>query len=233
MRLPTDSQRIVIAGHTGSGKTMEALHHLSQRSIDERVWIVLDQKGDDLTSRLPVSGPLALGDDLPELPGLYVVRAPIEDHDRGGPVADLFLRIYQRGRTGVLIDEGGMVGARNKGLRTLLTLGRSRECPVILLTQRPVNIDTYALSESEFLQFFQLRFPEDRERIAKFVPPERIDFDRLREFGEHHSYYYDVLADQVTVLQPCPPFQAIYDRILTRLPRIASADFMPPGRIRV
>jgi hypothetical protein len=234
MRLPTDTERIVIAGHTGSGKTLEALCHLSLRSIDARPWIILDQKGDDLVARCPVSGPLTLTDPLPEEPGLYVVRAEIDDERRRGPVEEFLLRVYERGGIGVMIDEGGMLGMHNRGLRALLTLGRSRSCPLIFLTQRPRNIDTYALSESEYLQFFNLPHPDDRDRIARFVPPDRLDFDLLREAGQYHSFYYDVRNDDLEIVAPCPEFTVVYDRLLTRLPRVVDDPAMvPPMRVRI
>ncbi len=234
MRLPTDSQRVLIAGRTGSGKTMEGLHHLSQRSIGEKPWICLDFKGDDLVSMLPVSAAVTIHDPVPTEPGLYVVRAEIEDHGKGGPVEDYLYSIYRNGNTGLFIDEGIMLGQHNRGLRTLLTQGRSKGCPLIILTQRPVNIDVYALSESEFIQVFYLQIPDDQDRILKYVPPEQLDFRKLRDRGLYYSAWYDVLANRLDILQPCPSFQQIYDRILTRLPKVAvDPAAVPPRRVRI
>lgn len=233
MKLPDDSQRIVITGRTGSGKTLEALHHLSQRSIDTKPWICLDFKGADYLSQLPVSSPATLEEQPPNEPGLYVVKAEIEEV-KGGPVEDYLMAIFQQGNTGVLIDEGGMVGQSNRALRLLLTQGRSKNCPLIICSQRPVFIDKYCFSESEFLQFFYLQMRDDQDRVHEYVGEDRLDFDSIRALGKYHSIYYDVIEDEMTVCEPCPMFPEIYDRILTRLPKVIEDDpTMPARRVRV
>lgn len=229
MRLPTDSEGILIAGRRGSGKTMEGLYHLSNRSIDVRPWVIVDFKGDDLASKVPVSAEWTLRDGPPPDAGLYVVRADIEDHGRGGPLDDFLLALYRRGQTGVMIDEGIMLGQHSKGLRTLLTQGRSRECPMIILTQRPKFLDRYAFSESEFIQCFHFQLPDDQAAMREFIPD--LDFDYLRDLGQHHSMIYDIRENEIEYLKPCPDFIDIYDRILTRLPRVV--DQLPPRRLRV
>jgi len=235
MQLPTDSERILIAGHTGSGKTHEALHHLSQRSIDEKPWIILDFKGDDLVSSVPVTAPADKHAPPPVDPGLYVVRVSWEDAEPGGLVDRYLLAICDQRRTGVFIDEGQMLGHRNRGIRTLLTQGRSYECPLIFVTQRPCYVDTFAFSEADYLQLFLLTHPDDKERVAGYVPRDRLDFDRLRAAGEHRSFLYDVRHDRIEILEPAPPFGDIYDRILTRLPTYEEegAGDTLPRRVRV
>jgi hypothetical protein len=234
IRLPDDSQRLLICGRTGGGKTMEALHHLSQRSFDEKPWIVIDCKGDDLVSSIPVSAPASIYDDPPGDPGLYVVKAEIEDHDKGGPLTDYLRKIYQQGNTGVLIDEGGMVGQRNRGLRTILTLGRSRKVPLIILTQRPVNVDKYAFSESEYLQIFYIQIKDDQDIVHGYISEEQLDFNTLRNKGLYYSAWFDVRANELTYMQPCPPFNEIYDRILRRLPVYVDPQPLAiPRRIKV
>jgi hypothetical protein len=235
MRLPTDNERILIAGHTGSGKTHEALHHLSQRSIDTRPWVIVDFKGDDLVSKVPITAPRTLDDPPPDDPGLYVVPANWADGMPGGRVESYLAAIIDHGGIGVFVDEGVRLGHHNKGLRNLLTTGRSKECPCIFLCQRPLFIDTFALSESEYLQFFLLPHPHDQDRAREYAPG--LDFDRLRAAGEHHSMAYDVRRNALELVGPAPSFDAIYDRILTRLPRYQDAPSSPiarnPRRVRI
>lgn len=234
MRLPTDTERIVITGHTGSGKTHEALHQLSQRSYDEKPWIIFDFKGDDIASQIPITAPLELGAPLPNDPGLYAVTCSWQDGEPGGKVDKLLHQICDHRRIGVFIDEGQRLGHRNSGLRTVLTQGRSFEVPLIFLCQRPVFVDTFAFSESEYLQIFFLPHPDDRDRIGEIVPPDKLDFDELRGAGLYHSQLYDVRRNTVTLLGPAPPFDEIYNRILTRLPVYEDAPQpLLPRRARV
>lgn len=234
MRLPDDSQGILICGRRGSGKTHEALHHLSQRSFDRIPWVCLDFKGDDLLSQIPVSAPYALGAPLPAEPGLYVARAAFEDHGRGGPVEDFLVAAVQRGNIGIFIDEGVAVGQYNKGLHLLLTAGRSKNCPLVMLTQSPFYIDPWAFRLCEFIQVFYMQQIDDQARIHQYISRDRLDFAQLRDIGPYHSAYWDVLADKLEFLQPCPALPAIYDRILTRLPRISDPPApMPAVRARV
>lgn len=224
MRLPDDSQRILIAGHSGSGKSTEALHQLSQRSIAEKPWIALDFKGGDLLAKIPVTATASIFDPPPTDPGLYVVKCSTTECEKRGRLESYLLEVLNRGQTGVLVDEGYVVGQHNRGLRALLTQGRSKGCPVIFVTQRPVYIDAFALSEADFIQVFMLVHPEDQDRVQKFVPPGKMDFAELSEAGEYHSFFYDVKTREVELLGPCPPFESIYDRILTRLPHYVEHD---------
>jgi hypothetical protein len=234
VKLPTDTERIVITGRTGSGKTQEMLWHLSQRSIGEKPWIIIDFKGDDLVSAIPVTGSPGLDDGPPSEPGLYVVRAEIEDHGRAGPLDDYLTAIYRQGATGVVIDEGIMVGQHSRGLRMLLTQGRSRECPLVILSQRPVNLDTYALSESEYLQTFMLQRPDDMDTMSSYLPNGKLDFEELRRAGPYHSIWYDVRHDRIEAAPPCPGMDEIVDRLLVALPVYADPPpVLTPRRQRV
>jgi hypothetical protein len=235
VRLPTDNERLLIAGHTGSGKTHEALHHLSQRSFDAMPWVIFDFKGDDLVSAVPITAPASLAEPPPEAPGLYTVKCDYTDGEPGGRVQTYLESCLDRGHVGVFIDEGLRLGQHNPGLRALLTQGRSKNCPMVFLTQRPAFVDTFALSESEFLQIFMLPHPDDRDRMLRYVP--RLDFDALRRAGVHHSFWYDVRADRLDVLAPAPSFPQILNRLLIRLPAYVDAPDAPvadnPRRVRV
>lgn len=235
MKLPTDSERIVIAGRTGSGKTTEALFHLSQRSM-EFPWIIVNFKTapDDPIARMPVTAIRELGDGPPAEPGVYLVNCTWTDATPNGPLDRYLLDVLAQGHTGVLIDEGRRMGQQSRGLRTILAEGRSAYVPLIFLTQRPAHVDTFAFSEAEYFQFFQLQHPDDHDRIEQWVPRDRLDFDALRELGMHHSFWYDLRNDVVEILPPCPPFEVVYQRLLVALPRFEDAAGNPvPRRVRV
>lgn len=231
MKLPDDSERHLIAGRTGSGKTTEGLHQFSQRSFDRIPWLLLDTKGNDLLARVPVTAPLSLADPLPIDPGVYVVRVGWEDAEPGGRLESYLMDVCDRGGIGTFVDEGQTLGHRHRGLRTLLTRGRSAGCPVIFLCQRPMEIDTFALSESEYLQFFELQHPDDYERVWRFMPKHLADIENLPPY---HSVIYQPRTKQVELLGPCPPFEVIRERIATRMPRYEEPEDEPlPRRVRV
>jgi hypothetical protein len=235
MRLPKDSERIIIAGRTGSGKTQEALWQLSNRSFDEMPWLMVDFKnGGDLVGATPVTAEIPLSGPPPTEPGLYATRASIRDCDKGGRMEPFLLECLDQGNIGLFIDEGTYLGQHNTGLRMILTQGRSKRVPLIFLTQRPRHIETFALSESEFLHFFKLQHPDDYRRVEEYIDPERMPIRTLYERPPHWSYCWDTVTDSIELLPPCEPISTIMDRIITRLPKYVDAPAGGPlPRMRV
>lgn len=190
-------------GKTGSGKTVAGLWHLSKRSWDRRPWLLFDFKGDEHISRLPHTRDLAVGAAVPNEAGLYIIR-PVPESDDDAVEATMW-NVWERGRTGVFIDEGYMVSQRNKAFKALLTQGRSKQVPMITLSQRPVWLSRFAISEADFHQVFFLSDEGDRETVQRFIPHEISD----RRIPRYHSYYYDVGNDELTGLKPVPPLESI------------------------
>lgn len=210
MRLPDDTKRHAIVGATGSGKTQAALWHLSLRNILEKPWVVYNFKKDESIDALPGARHISV-DEIPVRPGVYVVHPLPHESD---VVENQMWAIWERGNTGVYVDEGYMVGRDNRAFRALLTQGRSKHVPMIVLSQRPVWMDRFVFSESEFYQIFRLQHRKDRKLVEEFVPANLEK--RLPEF---HSYYYDVGANDVTVLKPVPQLEEIYKTFEQRLVR--------------
>ena len=123
MKEPDNSQRAVICGRTGSGKTHEGLHQLSDRSFDVMPWICLDFKANDLLARLPVTGLATMDEPPPREPGLYVVRTIWADSKPGGRLDRYLDQVLTQGNTGLFIDEGQQIISQppNHGLRMVLT----------------------------------------------------------------------------------------------------------------
>lgn len=210
MRLPDDTKRLSIIGTTGSGKTVAAVWHLSNRSITEKPWIVYNFKDDTTIDGIPYARHIGI-DEIPIKPGVFVVHPQPHETDA---VENQMWEIWRRQNTGVYVDEGYMIGNNNRAFRTLLTQGRSRQNPMIVLSQRPVWMDRFVFSESEFFQVFRLNHKKDKRNVEEFVPAD-LD-ERLPEF---HSYYYDVGDNRVTVLKPVPPIEDIYKVFERRLHR--------------
>lgn len=216
IRLPDDSKRLYIIGRTGSGKTVAGVWHLSHRSWRKMPWVIFDYKGDELIGRLPTTE-IKLGKngyEIPKKPGLYIVR-PVAGVDDDAVEAFLW-KIKYAGRIGVYIDEGYMLPARSASFTAILTQGRSLKTPVIILSQRPVWLPRFVMTESEFIQIYWLNDKRDRDTL-KAVIPDGVD----QRLPEYHSWYYDVGKDKLDHIGPVPH----PDEILSR--------FDPPKRTRL
>lgn len=198
-RLPSNSHHHAIVGSNGSGKTRAAVWHLSMRDYNSRPWIIVDFKGDELIAQLPVTeiGPT---EKLPKAnqPGLYVVRPHPSQQDE---LADMFIRIWQQENMGVYVDEGYMIESRdaNDAFKYILTQGRSKKIPTITLSQRPVWINRFVLSEATFYQVFRLNDKRDRESVSAFMPKET-----QQDLPAFHSWYYDSGENSLVVMKPVP-----------------------------
>jgi hypothetical protein len=237
VRLATDTERLVVIGRTGTGKTTEALSELSQRSFDEMPWIMFDFKHYDLVSQIPVNGILSLHDKPPDDPGLWTIKVFPAECDPHGPLDQYLSRVIEHRDIGLFVDEGHLIKPGNKGLREVITLGRSAHVPLIFAMQRPVFVDTFVISESEIVHLFLLQHPDDYDRIARLIDPAKFNNLTLRGLPPHHSYRYEYARDEGELLPPCPPFEDIRDRILTRLPVYeypgGPPKWLPERRLRV
>jgi hypothetical protein len=199
VRLPSNNHRLAILGRTGSGKTQAGVFHLSKRNYNEMPWIVFDFKGDTLINSIPGTERLPLG-ILPKRPGIYIT-SPLPDQEE--QVDDLLWKAWGQENVGLYFDEGYMV-ANSKAFRAVLTQGRSKNVPVIFLSQRPSWISKFALSEADMLQVFELSIPDDRKRVREIFAgyPERFD-------KKYQSAYYDVSEDDSVILNPVPDTRLI------------------------
>lgn len=208
-RFPNDTQRCVVVGRTGSGKTQAGIWQLSRRDYTVKPWIIYDFKGDELIADIEGAYSLGLTDSIPTKPGLYIVQPTHEDENA---VEAQMWEILRSGHTGVFIDEGYMVGKNNKAFRTILTQGRSKHIPVIVLTQRPVWMDRFVFSEAEFFQLFQLNQKKDLQNVNDFIP-----FDLSARLPDYHSYWYDAPRNMIMKCAPVPDRDTILDIFEARL----------------
>lgn len=216
MRLPNDTERHAIYGMTGSGKTHFALYCLSFRSFDRMPWIIIDFKRDPLIAEIPGLTEIHIDDKLPKRSGLYVVRPEPSDVDSGAITAWLY-RVWKQERIGLYLDEGYMIRKLDPGLRTVLTQGRSKRLPMIILSQRPAWVCPFIQSESEFKSIFYLQNPADVQRVSEWLPPQSgIDIPSL---PKRHSYWYSVADRDLKLFGPCPGETEIMQRFDARRPR--------------
>jgi hypothetical protein len=211
MRLPNDNQRLTMYGQTGTGKTVAGLWHLSQRSFTRRPWIVFDFKGDEHLGRIPYAEEIRLK-SVPKQSGIYIVH-PVPEHDDEA-VEEFMWQIWRQENTGVFIDEGYMVSRGNSAFQALLTQGRSKSIPLITLSQRPVWMTRFAISEADFHQVFFLADESDRDTVQRFIP-----HDIETRLPRYHSYYYDVGQDLLSKLKPVPQPDEILETFEAKLKR--------------
>lgn len=212
MNFPGDKDRLTIVGATGSGKTVAGCWHLSRRNYDQKPWVVYDFKYDELIGQIEGAHQISLTEKLPDKPGIYIVHPAPGDE----PLVDEHMwSIWRKENVGVYIDEGYMIGANSKGFRALLTQGRSKHIPMIILSQRPVYMDRFVFSESQFFQVFRLQHSDDIANAQKFIP-----FDLSERLPIYSSYYYDVANNKLVVLSAVPDEMAILDTFDARIPKM-------------
>jgi len=211
---PGEEDRLSIVGATGSGKTHAAAWHLSRSGFDRKPWIIYDYKLDSFLATIPGIVPLDVAEPPPERPGLYIVRPrPRHDDKR---VEEQMEAVWEREDTGIYIDEGYMIAGSNIGFENCLVQGRSKQIPMIVLTQRPVWVNKFVFTESEFKQVFRLQDTDDMIKMERYIPRDL----RRQRLPKWHSYYYDSIEDDLRTMKPLPDQNAIRATFAARMAKI-------------
>ncbi len=204
LRFPDATQHMALAGRTGSGKTVAALEMLSVRDMNTMPWVIIDHKRDENIKALPAEklNPNALL--LPQK-GLHVIYADMNKESRE-EIEGFLVRAFKRGRIGIYVDEGHLLG-HSDAIRNILVAGRSKRVPLMWTSQRAHWIDPFIWSQSSFYRVFQLQTIHDIKRFNENFPI------KWKAPEEYHSYYYDVSKGAVSYLKPSQPIEHTLARL--------------------
>lgn len=160
--MPERTDRAAFVGQTGSGKTTLARFMLMPRPYV----VVFDAKGLIDWPNYRVCTHLS---ELTEAKENRLIYKPVYEELQDEEIRDeAFEWIYLRKNTTLYIDE---IYAWSKGdvypwhLGACLTRGRERGIQVFIATQRPSRVPQVMFSESEHVYCFNLKMPQDRERM--------------------------------------------------------------------
>lgn len=215
LTLPNLRQHLTIIGRNGSGKTRFGAWALSKAPFNRQPFIIIDYKGEDLFRRIEKAENIKLDDKLPRIPGIYIAR-PRADQD--ADVNRFLMRIYDKGKTGIFVDEGLMLPKEPAyfGMKNLLSQGRSKHIPLIICTQKPSYISTSTFSEASYLCVFHLIDARDKRRVGEFTPDDPV-WNLDRRLPDYYSRWYDVNRDRSLVLRPVPDDEVILDEFDAKL----------------
>ncbi len=215
-RLPDTTQRLAINGRNGSGKTMFASWILSQAAFDKIPYVIVDYKEEDLIKQIDYARPLEFREKLPARPGLYVLH-PVPKVDDVA-LEQWLWRVWKRGNLGLYFDEAHAVPVRSGAFQAILTQGRSKHIPAIVISQRPSLVSRFVFSEANFYAMFHLNDKRDRETVAAFTPVgEHAEWDMDRTPPPFTARWYDQSAHWSAWLAPCPDEAVILDTFRRRL----------------
>lgn len=197
-RLPGGTDRTVVIGMTGTGKTVFGAFILSKQRWNERPWVWIDFKDEELIDKIgtPPVQEITLS-TIPKKPGLYRLRVSPRDNDA---LEDWLWRVWQKGNVGIFCDEVSLM-PKQEAFKAVLRQGRSLRIPVIACTQRPVDCDREVFSEANFVSVFRVKDRRDYKIIQEFTGNAAIE----RPLKEHWSYWYDAKQNSLLTLRPCPP----------------------------
>lgn len=224
VRGPTDKQRTLVTGRTGSGKSQFSIALLATRNWHQIPWVIIDYKGEDLLTDIIEAVPngtvklIKPTDNPPKRPGLYYMRPLVEDDDDA--MKEFLKKIHRQGKVGIYIDEGYAL-PNSSAWTNILVQGRTLRIPLIYLYQRPVHMSRFAVSQSDFRAVFDQDDDRDADVMKNYIKPVKLPNggeitvrDRLPPY---HCLWYDVGQGQSHLLTPAPSREAIIDHFVKRL----------------
>lgn len=230
-QLPRWDEHLSVIGQNGSGKTQLAAWVLSLAHFERMPYVIIDFKREPLFAKVRGIKQLGLFNGKPpwhrpRRPGLYILQPqPWEDD----AVEDFLYSVWAKGKCGLWFDEAHILKHQEKGaFQALLTQGRSKRIPLIVLTQKPSWVSRFVFSEAKYFSVFHLNDERDAKVVENFVPRAKLEMLSLHRFGSadwnsalprYCSYWYDTGQRELFDLLPVPDAQTITATLDARLPR--------------
>ena len=186
-------ERITVLGRTGTGKSFFTAILLKSLA-SKKVIILIDTK--DEYKHIPV---LPLDKLMTLKKGVYRINEIV--YQNGYKLDDLrviceFLsqNLFNRGNVILAVEEAGNVIKKRGELyehmpffAKMLLQGRSKDIGIIAVSQRPAQLHTDMINESDHIICFDLSGKHDQEAVKHWFDPDW--FDKL---GRHEFFHYSV-----------------------------------------
>jgi len=179
-------------------------------------YVILDFKREELINGIERAEYILPHEKIPKHPGIYILPITFGQDDE---LEHWFWKVHRHKNVGLFIDEGYMVPVR-RGLRALLTQGRSLHIPMTILTQRPTGCTPFIHSEADFHCLFPLNDQDDIKRALRHCPRDPVvhpAWDMEKRLEKYHARWYDVGEDFSAELKPVPTAEKILARFEQKL----------------
>lgn len=194
------SEHVFTAGSTGSGKSVLAEIYLAGKNFPYVV--KLDTKG-EYYERKAAGFPAWRGleenkdytvifklKEIDRVQTKKIIYVPDFEEQELSYYDALCKWIYERENTVLWIDELMSVAENAhrypRHLKALLTRGRSKNCGVWSLTQRPSEIPSIIMANSTHFFIFNLNLPQDRDKLIKVTDQKEF----IQKPEKYHFWYY-------------------------------------------
>jgi len=201
-------EHVAIFGQNGSGKSiagMNAIHYtdifpvvIYDTKIDDDFYSIIPDDFTDVTVYNFQTFEQLLKMQREQLPDYIIVRPDENELDNPKLLDNYLLEHYKRLPESVaFIDEAyhfhGNSGVCFRGLKALLTRGRSLGITCVICSQRPYFISTFIKSEVKHFYCYRITYPRDRKELFDFCNYLNNDVAQILE--PYHFWYYDVIKN--------------------------------------
>jgi hypothetical protein len=228
IRTPNDTHLTIVLGRKGTGKSQASIDMLAQQNFQDMPWVIIDYKGEEILVELQKKlrnkiHVIKVTDKPPRTPGLYYMHPkPMLDDVA---MEAWLMQVYKNEHTGLYVDEGYALPdyGRSVAFTLILTQGRSKRIPVIVLYQRPVWMSRFAVAQADFVRVFKQGDIRDRKTITQFCTPAQLPNGaslgpmQIDALPDYYSLWHDVGKGSTSVLIPAPSKERILQDFKSRL----------------